>query len=466
MIAELFAEAVLPNLKRNKNVAIAITGISVFSCLVSVFSPSVIPKLILCIVGAGIVFLFRIHVLQVILAAALLHTITPDPYRGLIDIIFAAGIVLALLWIIARISLGHERLQHSLYSDLLIVINVIFVLNGVLSTSLNSMFGSAAAKEIMTPLVYGALLLISYHFVDGMPVVRKIMWTFLAIGIAVATYYGYLAITIGPKAFITYGVTFMHAISGVLSNPGTPAAVITDSIPFLLAYVLYGTNKGKRRLCIAVSIYFLVIWIMSNSRANYVFLFFAFITLLVFHNKRRKYLAIVATGLIAIFVLVSSVPFLQFILRIEKGMSYREGMWVAAYRMIAESPILGKGYGFFYQFKYSYMDPGIARMMVGTAPIISVHNVLLMRGIDLGIGAVLLQIVYWTLPIVIFARKARFVRNSEYYYIYLAIGAILVGMIARAFFDTGTNMPNPILLAAVLRMPELIKPPALETKTL
>jgi O-antigen ligase len=139
-------------------------------------------------------------------------------------------------------------------------------------------------------------------------------------------------------------------------------------------------------------------------------------------------------------------------------MTFREDFWKAAFRMLGESPILGKGYGFFYKFKYFYMDPGLGRALLGPSPDVSVHNMLLMRGIDLGICGILIQIFYWIFPIVIFARNEKSVRQSEHYYLYMAIAAILVGMIARGFFDTGTNMPSPILLAALLKFPKLIQP--------
>jgi O-antigen ligase len=459
MIGQNFKETILPNAKSDSNVILVAGIISLGTCAVSVLLPSIPLKLSLLILGVAFVIMLRVHILQIILAAALLHTIAPDSYRPLADIIFGVAIALALLWIIIRISLGKERLQHSISSDILIACNILFALVGVLSTALNSMFGPVAVTEIGKIAIYIILILISYHLINDISMVRKLMWTFIWIGIALVTYYYYLAITLGPKAILVYGFTFLHSMSGVLGNPGAPSAVIADFIPFLIAFILFGTHRNKKKFVLAALFYVIIIWAMSNSRANYIFLYFALLALLAFHKRRKKYLTIFILLSISVFLTIKLIPLFQIFLRLDKGMTFREDFWKAAFRMIAESPLSGKGYGFFYKFKYSYMDPGIGRAMLGTSPDISVHNMLLMRGIDLGICGILIQLLYWIFPIVIFVKNEKSIRQSEYYYLYMAIAAIIVGMIARGFFDTGTNMPSPILLAALLKFPKLIKPP-------
>ena len=460
MTGQNIKESSLLNAKGDSNVIIIAGIISLSSCIVSVLLPSIPLKLSLLILAIAIIMMLRVHILQIILAAALSHAIAPDPYRQLADIIFGVGITLALFWIIIRLSLGKERLQHSFSSDFLIACNLLFALVGVLSTALNSMFGPVAVAEIGKIAIYIILILISYHLIDDISIVRKLMWTFIWIGIVLVTYYYYLAITLGPKAILVYGFTFLHSMSGVLGNPGAPAAVIADFIPFLIAFILFGANGNKKKVFFIAFLYVIIIWAMSNSRANYIFLYFACLTLLAFHRRRKKYLTVFILLSISAFLIITSIPLFQFILRLDKGMTYREDFWKAAFRMIAESPLSGKGYGFFYKFKYSYMDPGVGRAMLGTSPDVSVHNMLLMRGIDLGICGILIQLLYWIFPIVIFVKNEKGIRQSEYYYLYMAIAAILVGMIARGFFDTGTNMPSPILLAALLKFPKLIQPSA------
>jgi O-antigen ligase len=196
-----------------------------------------------------------------------------------------------------------------------------------------------------------------------------------------------------------------------------------------------------------------------NSRGSYLFTFAAFLALAMFHNRRNRFLLTIAGLFIAAYVVFATnvFPIFKILLRLENALTYREDLWDAAFRMIAESPVFGKGPDYFARFKYLYMDPGFGRFMIGAMSGLTPHNVLLYRAVDLGIPAVLVQLFLWIFPIMIFIKNSKFVKHSKYYYLYLACGAIWIGIIVRSMFDTGNNVVGMFALIIFLRMPKMIR---------
>ena len=138
-------------------------------------------------------------------------------------------------------------------------------------------------------------------------------------------------------------------------------------------------------------------------------------------------------------------------------MPYRGDLWSAAVRMINESPVLGKGFGFFDRFRFQYVDPGVGRIVIGSTGAISPHNMLLQKAVDLGIGASVALLFTWLLPIFYIVKNVKLLRQSQHFYLFAAFGAILVGSEVRDMFETGGTVLKIVLTAMIFKMPDLMK---------
>jgi O-antigen ligase len=225
----------------------------------------------------------------------------------------------------------------------------------------------------------------------------------------------------------------------------------------LMAYLLYGNRRKMKRIYFCLFCSILAIWLLLNSRTDYLSIFVVVLVLIMFHRYRWRYISIIASFLFLGIIAIHTIPLLKAALRLERGMTFREDLWQAAYRMILESPILGKGPGFYDRFKFMYMDPGIGRIAAGTLQNTTAHNTILMRAVDLGIGAAILQILFFAIPIFVFLKSVNEYKNSEHYHLYIALGLILIELELRSFFDTSGGVFVLIVSAIILKMPRLIR---------
>jgi O-antigen ligase len=465
MISKASLAAILPNYELDRKFIIPFGILITAVCLSMVLAPALAMNLVIVIFAISCILLFRIHVLQLVLISTMLPMILPFISQDMASIVISVLVTLSLSWIIGRIALGYGRLEHGWIIDIIIAFNIFFAINALVSTSYNSIFTIFAISEALKFIFYAGLLLIIYHYMNNISITQRLILTVIFASLLIATYCYYLASSvIGIKGFLMLGGMGMHGLSIGLSNANTISMVIANSIPILLAYIMFGHNKRKKLLCFLIFLYLLIIILPLNSRGTYLFIFTASFALIIFHNRRRRYLIIIAGLFVAGYIVMATniFPILKLLLRLENALTYREDLWKAAFRMIAESPVLGKGPDYFMRYKFIYMDPSIGRFMIGSMGGLSPHNVLLLRAVDLGITAMLIQLFLWVFPIIIFIKNIKFVRYSQYFYLYLASGAIWIGIIFRSLFDTGNNVFGMIMLVTMLRMPIMLKKSSLD----
>ncbi len=448
--------SLFPDNRVNPRIFAVAAIISVLSCVITILLPAIPFQIFLLVLGSVLIIHYRVHVLLLILLLVTVATVLPDSFDQLTNALFTLLVFFVFLYLAASMLIAREKLQHSKYTDVLAILYLGFAINGAISSMYNSMLNQYAAAEIVRCIMYAGMLVASFHFIDNISLVKKVMWIFIVTAIALATYSYYLTVTLGPKAFVMQGITVMHGISGALANTNGTATLITYAMPIFLAYIMFGAEKRYRLMSSLIFIYILIVWIMLNSRGSYLFLFSSFIILILFHKNRWKYLSLILAGVIILFISINTIPILKLALRIQGGMTFREDLWQAAFRMIAENPILGKGFGYFDRFKFSYMDPGMGRSAMGIMYNLSTHNVLITRAVDMGIGAAIVQVVWWIIPAAYFIKHASQLRNSEYFYLYVAVGAIFIGLVIRCMFETSGTVVVLILTAMVFRVPNLI----------
>ena len=459
MINENIIKSILPDCQDESKILICLFSICLISCALTILTPSVPIKFIIIIMFLFGVLLFRMHIFQILLLVSLVGLILPENFAQIKNLSFAVVLMISIGWIGVRKIFYNEMPRHYISSDIQIAIYLIFAINGVISTALNATFGSLAMGEIIRYILYACLIGASYYFIDNIFIIKKILWTTVAVSTAVAIYSYRIAMTIGIKSFLIHGMTIMHGAFEGLSNSNPVAGVISNGMVVVLAYILFGKIKKYRQLNLALFIFMFIVWVLWNSRGAYLYILFSFITLILFHKDKWKYLSVMSVLFIGFSFLIFSNAFPAFkvLLRLEGGMTYRADIWAATYKMFLESPILGKGLGFFDKFKYEYMVPGLGRMMAGNLNNITPHNILLMRAVDFGIGAILLQLISWTMPVIIFFKNSKLIKDSEYYYLYVAGGAIWIGLMARSFFDTTGNVFGLMLLGIIIKMPDIIR---------
>ena len=427
--------------------------------VLALIAPSLAEKLAVIIIMLAALIFIKANVPQLLLLITIMPALFQIRIEQLGLVTFAVLIVSALFWIFAKTALGRGYFSHHRTLDILIAINIFFAFNTLISAFYNSALDQVAFMEIMRYLLYAGLISISYNFISDIGSIYKIIWTALAGSIAFSLAGYKIALSAGSHTFDLYGAAFLHASRIGLANANTIATVIANPLPILISYFMYGSKKSYKFLYLGIFSFLFLVWIVWNSRASYIYLFSAIFTLIMFNKNRWKYLSIIVAVAILIIVLTlaRAVPILTDFLRLEMGLSHREVLWSAGLRMIAESPLLGKGPTFFDQNKYYYMDPNHGRLVSGTWTGISPHNVLIMRGVDMGILAIIAQIFYWIVPLVFFVKNAKKMAGSAYYYLYLATGAIWIGIIFRSQFDTGASIFSMIMLAAMFRLPQFIQ---------
>jgi len=459
VVGKHFIESIIPDKEQNFKIVTFALFLGLISCIVTVLGPTLALLSIILLLLILSIFFFKIHILQILFLTTIIPLILPAGFEKLTNFAFAIEVIVSISWILMLVALGYGHLEHNRSLHILIAINLLFALNMFISSVYNSTFSILAIKEVVRYIFYAGLIVIFYHFMSNMRVLMKLMWTAVAASFIIATYSYILAFSTGIGTFLAYGGTFLHGMSMGLSNSNTVATAIANPIPILLAYIMFKEKERNKWPYIALALFLIIIWLSWNSRASYVFLFSAFMTLLLFHRHRWKYYSIIIVAAIGGYILIMAdvFPLLDLFLRLEGGMTYRDVFWKAALRMFSESPLLGKGPGFFDHFKYIYMEPSVGRMMAGTLQSVSPHNVLIMRAVDMGFMAVLMQMTFWLLPVFKFAKKIKEIEFSEYKYIYIASLSIWIGIIFRSIFDTGVNVFSIIQLAVIYKMPDLIR---------
>jgi O-antigen ligase len=455
----LFLQDILPASEDKIQIILMMVSLSLVSCITAILFPTYILKVIIiaCLVLGLIIF--KIRILQFMLLLTFLPMLFPIISQDLASLVISGLILFGLALLGGRVAFGQERLEHNKIFIAVVLLYFFFSFNTIISTFCNSSISAFTISESIRYFFYAGMLIVLYYFMTSTQIIRNLILTAIAASIAIATSSYYLAFTLGIRDLLLFGGIGMHGIHIGNTNANTIATVIANSMPILLAYWIFGIDKKKRYFCLFLCVYLFIIWLPLNSRSSYLFIFGALITLLMFHPRRWKYLSVISGLLLACYVVVASgiFPLLKVFLRLEKGLTNRGDLWTAAYRMFSESPLVGKGPDYFDKFKFYYMDPGYGRLTSGYNFGLSPHNVLLMRAVDMGIFAVIAQVLLWVLPIVVFIKNSKLIKFSQYYYIYLASGAILVGMVLRSIFEVGNNVFSAVALIIVIRMPELIK---------
>lgn len=440
---------------------------SILSPIAVLFFSGKVALLISMALFLSLVFVFlRVHIIQVFMLTLLLGGLffQSNTYHFIIfyNVFFAFLIMYYFLYQCIKPELSDKISYHLEIAGFFLLLGFI----AFLSMIVNARFTSRGILETIRYFSLCPLFLILYFFMKDKIMISKMLATVMFISIFFAFYSYWIVYNMGLKGFLIYGITSLHGVHTELGNANSLAMIIGYSLPVLLSYMMFGKNKMKKPYVFLGVLFLIIIWFLCNSRSSYVYLFFSIILLISFHKKRLRYFALILLSIILGAVFLSSLPILQDILRLESGLSLREELWKTAVEMIKDNPILGTGPGSYGEAKYYYMVPSKARNILGVTLGLSPHNLILAKASDLGIGAVVIILAFWFYVLYFLIKHEKDMRNSDYYYLYLASGAIFIGLIFRSIFEIGNMIGNARLneniltlffVALIFRLPTLIK---------
>jgi O-antigen ligase len=310
-----------------------------------------------------------------------------------------------------------------------------------------------------------ALFLILFHFISDLDKLKNAVWVIITISILTAIYSYYLVFDMGIKTFLLSGISAFHSLHGGLGNANSLAFLIGISIPIIFSHLLYSRQKNKL-FSVILLIFLFIIWLLCNSRSSYVYLLVSVIFIFFFHRKRRLYLGISIIIASIIFVLIFISPVIQQLVRLESGLSHRDELWKGAFRMFTNSPFIGMGPLSFNDFKFYYVDAGIAREICAYQFGGAAHNLYLTKAAELGIFSVIIIFALWGYITWYFFANRKHIQKQPLNYLYIACGAIFTGLMFRSIFEIGGLIGNgrlgenllPLLIVAmIIRIPMLYK---------
>jgi O-antigen ligase len=345
---------------------------------------------------------------------------------------------------------------------------LLFALIANISMIYNETYNFDATLETIRYYSLIPLFIILFDYIKTKITVIKMLHIIVGISFFTALYSYYLAATLGVKAFVFSGISVLHGLQAGLGNANSLAFLIGLAIPILLSYVLYVKNQRNKGITITILSFMFAIWFLCNSRSSYIFMVFAFLVIILFHKKRIVYLlrtSIILTGSVVVIFLS---PVLKQLMRLESGLSNRDALWKAAIKMFHNNPLWGNGPLSFNTSVFYEVDPGFAKEISAHIFGGAAHNLILTKAAETGIFGVLAIILLWGYVLWLFIKNRNLMKHSELQYLYIASGAIFIGIIFRSIFEIGYMIGNGRLNENILPMiiiTFIIKLPALNDRT-
>jgi len=169
-------------------------------------------------------------------------------------------------------------------------------------------------------------------------------------------------------------------------------------------------------------------------------------TILLLTTKLGRRIVILSIFLSASIILFSSTvqDILMVIFRIEGGLTQRDVLWKAAWKIFRDNPILGTGPWTFkeYVFSYARVIPGTWTSDVVIFSKGGAHNFYLNYAAQLGVGGIVVAIGVIVLYFYKFKKALKISKRADYRYILYPCGAIIAGTFGRSFFQSNGIMTS------------------------
>jgi putative inorganic carbon (HCO3(-)) transporter len=225
-------------------------------------------------------------------------------------------------------------------------------------------------------------------------------------------------------------------------NPNNFAIPFLFSIPALFTKVLYPAEIKRYKWlfsisCFLLSGFFIYIVLLTNSRSALLCLFVSLSVILLTIKSGRRLLLL---GIVAILAVIPFIwDLLFFALRFQRGLSGRDYLWKAAFRIIKEAPLFGIGPGNFELIKVQYILPMdfLANLTRSIHVSGAAHNTYLSVSAEIGLVASISLVIFLIYSL---NKAVKLIRTgqSPIQKQHAVMGtAILAGFMVRSLFETG-----------------------------
>jgi O-antigen ligase len=250
-----------------------------------------------------------------------------------------------------------------------------------------------------------------------------------------------------PRLSLDYLIlnTFRPRLMNFNANSWAMGMIIGTPLAFALLLNKPAGNRFRKWM-LPTLIFLFVAALINMSRSSLTAIGAACLFILLVHPTRKK-IFFYGGGICLLLFFITlpyTYPYLDSILRLQSGLSGREHLWPLALNIIANDPVLGLGPGIYAErifFLVSFVPNGLHK----TVNLLSVHNVYLKIGVDIGIFGILLVLAIFAL----FAARShqlwKRVKDTPDFPVLVAISALMVAGFLRGMFEINFAIPHGYL---------------------
>lgn len=387
--------------------------------------------------GLGFLFLLLTSFVAGLCAFVLLtfFVVLASPDAGVVKL---AGLLLTVVWVGVASTEGQvrERAGFVRQNPALATVLVLFLAWAALSLTWASDAGDAKVA-LLRYFLNAVLLLIVFTAVTERRHVVWIYWAFALGGVA-SMIYGVVLAPVEPTDF--------NRVQGAGVDSNDLAIVLVAGMILAAALAVTSERAPAKLGAGAISLLCGAGVLFTFSRTGLFTLALALVGGLLFASRRRG-----RSGAAALAVILVAVGYLVFlappearerITTVGNG-SGRTDLWIVAWRMVEDKPVLGVGAGNFPATSFNYvLEPGAldARYLISPTGLLQVaHNSYLEVMAELGAIGFTLFVALMILPVAAASRAARnFMREGDKRMETLsrALIAAQIGMLGGAVFTS------------------------------
>jgi len=361
-----------------------------------------------------------------------------DTGRLLLNI---AGPSILLLIYIYKNGLGFEKLKQlpkEFKSFVLLVFLAVFM------STVFSEYIYLSFKTALQQLIFFVILYFIYSLIENVKDVKNVVYTLFLVTFLVCLGILYQLYTLGFQIFLVESNSILR-VSGIYNSPNAVGLLLAVVMPLVILFCFKDYDKRTYNIYFILFLVFLCsVLILTNSRSS-MLSFAVSAAYIIFYFNRQLFKRILTVSVILLVILLF-IPYfnniLSLLLRTDRIFSNTRGLfWSVAFDIIQNNPVFGAGPGVFEEYIYKYLPVNLGSFFEkqmfwaksGTA-----HNFFLFRTADLGILGLITAI--W-LPIFSIRLASKAILkykelNKELFHLSIAIKGTIIGLIARAFFES------------------------------
>ncbi len=377
-------------------------------------------------------------VLIIISAYLIITSDLTDNGRMILNI---CGPFLLLLLYILKSGLSLQKFRE-LPGNFKSFVTIVFI--AVFLSAVFSDYFTLSVKTVIQQLIFFLIVFLIYSYVENIKDVKNIIYTMFLVAFLVCLGILYQLYTLGFQIFMIESNSILR-VSGIYNSPNAVGLLLAVVMPLVIPFCFKDfTGNNYNYYFILFLIFLSTALIITNSRSS-MLSFLISAAYIFYYFNRKLFIKVLVTSLV-LFLVLLFIPFfndlLSLLFRTDRIFSNTRGFfWSVAFDIIKNNPVFGVGPGAFEEYIYKYLPVslgGFFEKQMFWAKSGTAHNFFLFRTADLGILGFVTAV--W-LPIISIRLANKAITkykemNQELFYIVIAIKGTIVGLIARAFFES------------------------------